>query len=104
MCAGVCEIVCNLVFIYTLVLIPDRCMHCIIADSPGSGEGITYKGLFRAAAADANGARLLQQVEVLLLELETFNTAFQTDDSRQLRPVVIQILSSSHGESLSCSR
>lgn len=40
----------------------------------------TYKGLLRAAAADANGALLLQQVEVFLLELEPFYAAFQAND------------------------
>lgn len=65
-----------------------------------SGGGSTYKGLLRAAAADANCARLLQQVEVFFLELETFHTTLQACDSSQLRPVVINILSISYSESL----
>lgn len=58
--------------------------------------GIDYKGLLRAAAADANGARLLQQVEVFFLELETFHTAFQADHGRQLWPEVIHIQNCHH--------
>lgn len=58
----------------------------------------THKGLLGAATADANGARLFQQIEVFFLELEPFHTAFQTPDSRQLRPVVIHFLSASLGK------
>lgn len=47
----------------------------------------TYEGLLGAAAADADGAGLLQQVEVFLLELETFHAAFQAHHRGQLRPV-----------------
>ena len=65
-----------------------------------SGGGSTYKGLLRAAAADANCARLLQQVEVFFLELETFHATFQACDSSQLRPMVINILSISYSEIL----
>lgn len=37
----------------------------------------TYKRLLRTAATDANGAGFLQEVEVFLLELETFDAASQ---------------------------
>ncbi|TNN85415.1 hypothetical protein EYF80_004437 [Liparis tanakae] len=56
------------------------------------GGGSTYKGLLRAAAADANGAGLLQQIEVFFLELETFHAAFQAYDGRQLRPVLFGVI------------
>lgn len=46
----------------------------------GSGRR-TYKRLLRAAATDADGAGLLQEVEVFLLELETFHTASQAHNS-----------------------
>lgn len=41
----------------------------------------TYKRLLRAAATDADGAGFLQEVEVFLLELETFHTASQAHNS-----------------------
>lgn len=55
-----------------------REVHRVLLDSSGRR---TYKRLLRAAATDANGAGLLQEVEVFLLELETFHTAFQAHNS-----------------------
>lgn len=89
-----------------LEVIPEEHAQSVITDSQcleSSGRS-TYKGLLRAAAADANGTRLLQQVEVFFLELETFHTAFQAYDSRQLRPVVTHTLSPPYSHILSCYR
>ena len=45
-----------------------------------------YEGLLWTAVADADGARFLQQVEVLLLELEVLHTSLQTHHLTELRP------------------